>query len=1434
MLRMVIFYIVNDEGQRMDPTVQALKFLVNRNKISIEKMLASTKIPDKVLMLKILSIATSLDTEIGRDILKNIDVFAKSTGKDDFSMLEDSQKKKKAPYEESVRLAFVHFMLGFLFADKDIVLRKKILQKRSLFEFFLRDIHQDNFETIKSIITCLTKNILISPAFNKPEKLKIFTDNAIKSVLKLYEWKGEENEKSSVLNIAHQFLLLLLTSKKHGIVFKALREKRQNLRQLQVVNLFKNMWNLEYSSMLVIEIVKSCPDLMQNVLNRLVMGLQPKVTTQWFMCANFTKELIKMLEPSTMINSFSMLEPKKISTNIIKLSISQFILQNLNERALIQQDSLEIREASVQLLHLMMERCCKYLDEIRKISTLKDFEKHRIKFDIINHIFTFYPNIDIILNSLYRSINLTTRKKSEESDKLVKSQLKNTLEILLLVIKNFPSIIEKIPSVIDYLEVLQPLYEYRLTACENVDNNQDLEIEMKVVKVILCLQPSILSLESERFQRVFLVLIQVYCCSSSEDYKNEAKTLLTGILNNTNIFQSEESLEVTIWLETFRNVKRGILKEAASAFVKVLRSLKNSGIDQFKWDMKDIVKCDQDLLQSIDLSTYIESNDGTVQSNLGPMLPALLALKSNEINRINEFVEIAIILLYNSHPQLKKRFIGLLESEHVELNTKIINYVKKKCLTSFGDILDFSGESIYKKLQESIISGDTIEIATRDIQQLVILINQVVFCAIQLDKSGKLDDNKTQLMASYIQILYTILLDVEKNDTSLAISDVFEKVQGIDEKKVNKIYNLTISQPSKNVIKQIFKCQSLLLDQFNIVKPNAITKFVTTLCQIFKENLDFESCTSGYRNKIISELNDIMSSGVMKNDVSEIVTKFSLDETNCIGLLNGLVKYKGSGKELQFKLLTVLIARLVTLKRISLSTKMIQKVEKVYVDAVENTAIDMSEFEKVFLDYFTTFPHNIGDLSAKLIMLAFREDQTATKTFVRLIHTIFTRNDSWNGTFKADVMKLKKELMYPLLSVALTKGIIANDQLKPIYQEFKSGIIKAIEKPNKAAQIYRENVQTSLILIELAMPLNECQDLALKKFKFEATDVYQIKMLHGVFTKALKANSDVKIFDNFLNHWLHLFNLSVNMSQNTNEPFFEVLEDWLKSKPSLPNSTSITHGNNLESFYKTCLKTGLKSIEGSKMLVLLAKFIRSITVSPEEIVTIFDMILTHSNFFNVVFNFKSSGNELKRNLFFLLNVLVQKNPSVAQEKHVPIFLSAYQATMLSSDQLILNLLRFYELRCEIDFYGYRPFLFGQTALAHFASNDDQEMKLIKKSVDDMNVVFLKLLNSFEKSILENTVNNYPIKRQLAGVPLENLDELLVEKTSEADNIYDPGYLLPVFEMVIGSSAFNFISVAVKNNLLALILPALSCEDENMRLLAAHILMKCRETNESKK
>lgn len=251
------------------------------------------------------------------------------------------------------------------------------------------------------------------------------------------------------------------------------------------------------------------------------------------------------------------------------------------------------------------------------------------------------------------------------------------------------------------------------------------------------------------------------------------------------------------------------------------------------------------------------------------------------------------------------------------------------------------------------------------------------------------------------------------------------------------------------------------------------------------------------------------------------------------------------------------------------------------------------------------------------------------------------------------------------------------------------------------------------------------------------------------------------------------------------------------------------------------------------MLETIGKILAVVNADPVIITNMFDLLLTHSNFYSVAFNTKSTGKAWKRDVFYLFNVLVEKNPKVASEKHIPILLSSYNATMSSSDQLILKLLQFYEHQCNVDFYGYRPLMFGPAALSHFSSavdNPDKDFKLTKKSLDTVDASCQKLVDSFENTLIENTINNFPITRKLQVVGIDGNgddDEVLTR-------VYDPAFYLPIFDMILSTTSFDFTTQSIRSNLLLLVPPALSCEDEKMRLLAANVLLKCRQQTENKK
>lgn len=1364
-LKLLISNIVDERNEsKQKVAIDALKCLIRKSKASVNKMLLSSAISDKVTALEILSFGVSIDREIGIEILKNVDLFSKSDEKLSLSAQLFGESKVSSQDLISVRNAFTNMMMEFMMrSEEDIILCKRVVQKRSLFEFFVDSIQRDSCDTIIDILACLTKRVLLSSVFSKPEKLKVFTDEAIKSLLKLYEFKnGDADEKSKVVSVAHEFLVLLLANKKYGIVFKALSEKRQNLRQLHVIGLFKNVWMLEYPSMLTIEIIKACPELMQNVLNRLAVGLQPKVTTHWFMCANFTKLLIEALEPNEMIKQFSMLEPKKISANIIRMSISQFILQNLRENALLQQDSLEIRENAVQILVLMLQKCCKYIKLINSLENLKDFERHRIKFDIINHIFTFYPHIDMILNSLYRSINLSKRNFNE-NDEVIKSQMKNTLEILLLTVQYFPSVVEKIPCVIDFLDVLRPIYESNL--------KNEVDIEVNVTKVILYLQPNLLSAKPELFQRVFIMLIRML---SQERSNSEAKNLLMNILRYKFSFLEKNPFEAIIWMEAFKSLTTNVIKDAATAFLNALE---------------------------------ISNNEVLILENL-------LKQNQSKLTKICEFIETAAILLYHTYPERRKSILTALKESGIEFDNNIIQYLKKK--REFSEISERKSFTIFGELKNSIESGVELKILNLKDENQYLLINiHIIHFAM---KEKDLSDISVEHLTKLAQ---KVFVQMENFDRSNKVEDGVE-IEEENETIVNKIMRVKNISLVGLSAKYIFEIHEGLLDKFSLNDKSLqqITKFTSNLAEVYKTVNNFNEICTKYRAKIVAELEQSEF-----KDVLEIVEKFPLDEHQCCEVFDSCLKMNSN-------LINFILKRLIEINGKSLDSKQMKILEEKYLKAIINDDENLTTLEGTILEYLRTFPHTIADLSTKIFAKGCEEDSIITrKSFLTLLIAIFKSKRECDEIFKSKIKNMRKEVVYPLLSIALEQNILPQNESRSLFQkEFKAGILKTIERPKRAAVMYRDYLSTSLKLIDIVMTASECCDIALKKFKFDGSEFYQLKMLEAIFVKAIDHKNEASefedskiIFVNFINHWLALVNVA-----EENLDYFEVLSSWLiKNLQIVTNQVEVNH-ENLKVAYKIGLKNGLKNQLNSKLLITLALLLKSIDVEENSIGEMFDMLITHSNFFMTAFNTKTSGIKWKTSLFYLFEVLLKKNPKLASVKHIPILLSSYNASMSSCDQLILNLLKFYEFECSIDLFEFRPLIFGAAALSHYSKDRNEE----EKTLDGKNVAFHKLASQFEKSLIENTINNYPIKvREDFDVAMflsgQNNEEYL-------SKIYDPLFFLPLFEMLLGTDSFDFTSVGIKNNLLPLIVPAFSCEDEKVRLMAARILLNCREITSGKK
>ncbi|KAG5673714.1 hypothetical protein PVAND_003735 [Polypedilum vanderplanki] len=193
-------------------------------------------------------------------------------------------------------------------------------------------------------------------------------------------------------------------------------------------------------------------------------------------------------------------------------------------------------------------------------------------------------------------------------------------------------------------------------------------------------------------------MIQVYSCSKNENYRKEAKLLTSKMLHSTQIFSSNNPIEISIWIEALRFIKPNLLKETANKFIELIKSIKKSDDMHEKLEIK---RLNQNLLKMID---NFEESEEVVNSQLSSVLTTLLRMESGKLNKIIDFVEISFILFYHTYPDLKKSFKSLLATKSSEHSERFLAYINADELSNFQDILPTTPEFIYRKFQQSVIT----------------------------------------------------------------------------------------------------------------------------------------------------------------------------------------------------------------------------------------------------------------------------------------------------------------------------------------------------------------------------------------------------------------------------------------------------------------------------------------------------------------------------------------------------------------------------------------------------------------------------------------------------------------------------------------------------------------------------------------------------------
>lgn len=123
-------------------------------------------------------------------------------------------------------------------------------------------------------------------------------------------------DKLRVSDCVHEFLLILCTSHKYGVIFRdsqvGLGGRTQNSLVYTVLDSFDTPWKHSYASDLVIKICSACPDLTKTVWTNLNLSLEPRRTEQWLCALKFAEKLMKEFEPDQLEYCIKELTPYQV------------------------------------------------------------------------------------------------------------------------------------------------------------------------------------------------------------------------------------------------------------------------------------------------------------------------------------------------------------------------------------------------------------------------------------------------------------------------------------------------------------------------------------------------------------------------------------------------------------------------------------------------------------------------------------------------------------------------------------------------------------------------------------------------------------------------------------------------------------------------------------------------------------------------------------------------------------------------------------------------------------------------------------------------------------------------------------------------------------------------------------------------------------------
>ncbi|EZA54632.1 Nucleolar pre-ribosomal-associated protein [Ooceraea biroi] len=570
--------ILAEYPQYQNSAIEACRYLLNSYMSIVHSMFSSqSNVRQRKVVLKLLTAIVSLDSNLSNELLTHLSLQQQA--------LENLVHHTKPTDPQSVRTCFIHFVLAFL-VDRNTTVIRTLLDKHHLLSCIFSGLVYDSKMIISLVLSTIKMNVLENTSISKTTKLHMFNTTAVSNLLSLYDWKGPNNwrknksscseseefleDKQVVNDIVHEFLIVLLTSHRYGVIFHDRTLGSRNKHNQLVYTVLQNLekpWEREKSSDLVIRIMGACPDLIRSQYSAIEPFLEPRVSPKWISLLRFVNKIIESIDPTGCIRNYSLeLNAKNLISILLSLTVPNMIVRGAILPGL-SHDSLLVRHEALALLLSMI---C----QLKTISlAAKEFYKtNAVKRQITDFILKVVPNLDIILRTWNRAFEANADMEIPESAENVQNpELMDHLDIILNILHLYKDVC---PELLDGLTDLQP--KMLLSSLNSLQDESDEEanieklssMKVKAIQFLLVLDSTIFAPRERTFKEALLFLISLIRRETPSESCKAARMLL----NATGLFENCDD-QLDIWINGFSVITEPKEnEELAQWFMSVMKS----------------------------------------------------------------------------------------------------------------------------------------------------------------------------------------------------------------------------------------------------------------------------------------------------------------------------------------------------------------------------------------------------------------------------------------------------------------------------------------------------------------------------------------------------------------------------------------------------------------------------------------------------------------------------------------------------------------------------------------------------------------------------------------------------------------------------------------------------------------------------------------------